>query len=197
MTTQPESCELSKDAFLTPPREAIDVAITMAEEHLNEIKRHRQEVIKNDDGNRDHPAYVYSHITLHSRGFLWELVAAFDLALCWANTRFHLGIADHRVTWKNVKSECSSSQDAACAAAFAELSATHSSDWFSSVTRYRNYAHRNFIVFKGIWRQDSDPQVFWPHAVDGASHYEDLSVALAGYLAQFKDFLARLEPLMK
>jgi len=171
-------------------------AITLADRHLAEIIRHRQDVQVDEHGYRDHPTYVYNNITLHSRGFLWELVAAFDLTLCWMNERFNLGLDAHKVTWHNVEAKCKASADPKCAAAFAEVDSTHSSDWFSAVTRYRNYAHRNIIVAQGMSFEDKDPLVLWPRALATTPYLEDLTVLLTDYLDKFRGYATRLAPLM-
>ncbi|MEN5159672.1 hypothetical protein [Achromobacter spanius] len=196
MTTLDEARELSKGAAVQPVQDMVPKAIAHAERHLSEINRHRMDVQVDGYGFRNHPEYVYNSVTLHSRAFLWELVAAFDLTLCWMNERFSLGLDDHQVTWSRIEAKCKKTSDPQCAAAFAEVNSAHSSEWFSAVTRYRNYAHRNFIFTEGSLSKDGDPQIVWPRAVECTPYVEDLSDALTRYLAEFKGYVARLTPLM-
>ena len=196
MTTQKESRELSRGAAVQPVEDMIGVAINMADRHLSEIIRHRKDVEVDAHGYRDHPDYVYNNVTLHSRAFLWELVAAFDLTLCWMNERFNLGLDAHEVMWGRVAAKCKTPADPKCTAAFSEVDSTHSSDWFSAVTRYRNYAHRNFIFTQGLLSEVNDPQIHWPRAVESTVYLEDLTVIMADYLDQFRSYVARLKPLM-
>ena len=86
----------------------------MAERHLSEIVRHRKHVETDQHGYRNHPDYVYANVTLHSRAFLWELVAAFDLTLFWMKERFNLDLDAQKVTWTAVETKCKNSRSQMC-----------------------------------------------------------------------------------
>ena len=195
MKTQDESRELSHGAGVQPVEEMVGVAISMAERHLSEIVRHRKHVETDQHGYRNHPDYVYANVTLHSRAFLWELVAAFDLTLFWMKERFNLDLDAQRSRGPRWR-QSAKIADPKCAAAFAEVGQTHGSDWFSAVTRYRNYAHRNFIFTQGLLTESQDPQILWPRAIEGTPYLEDLTIILTRYLDNFKAYVARLTPLM-
>lgn len=84
----------------------------------------------------------------HLRAYFWELVAAFETMLQWANQRYELGLEEKEVVWKNMPKKAGKDQS--------EWDNKHKvfesvweSPWFFEVRMYRNFAHRAFLFVQG------------------------------------------------
>ncbi len=82
----------------------------------------------------------------HLRGFFWELVAAFETILQWANQRYQLGLIEKQVHWENgiEKKKVVGIYQSEWDNKYQLLKIAWDSEWYFEVRMYRNFPHRTF-----------------------------------------------------
>ena len=159
--------------------------------HLKKIKERVNspavQTIWSNDKNLDETARrkLQADINIfhwHLRAYFWELIAAFDTMLQWANQRYKFGLSEVEVRWKKIPKQARKYQ-AEWDQKYALLEETWNSSWFYEVRMYRNFAHRAFQFVQSDIGDELNIICLLPMRV-GQQQCQDLREQLSYYLKQ-------------
>ena len=142
-------------------RAAVFSSIWGARHHYERIKQlsekpSMQILRKNedaDDATKRRARQEVNQFHWHMRALFWEVVAAFDITLQWANKKYRLGIDEREVHWDSI---CKKAKDShKWCKEFEVLKQVWESEWYFEVRGYRNFAHRAFLFVTNEYNEEN------------------------------------------
>ena len=125
------------------------------------------------NGPAENGQVAFNNFYHHLRAFFWELTSAFDTLLQLVNRQYELGLDQRDVLWDTVSKKLSQRRE--LKPLLRKLAKGYSSEWFTDVREYRNFAHRGTVAAEVLW--------FPPNPPDPADRATATSAIAVGLLA--------------